>query len=462
VAVVYDRNSSSFRGEKGRYISNAEVLRLVDAEVARQETRLKGHARLLINGRIDIPEFQRRMAGDMKASAIRMAALGAGGVDGLGNRHYGKVGSELKKQYKFLAGFGNALANGLTEKQVLQRAGQYSRQSAISFHAAQQITKEGEGFIEGRRSLDGQAQHCKQCLDYSTNGQWVPLSELIAVGSSCDCGGRCRCRIVFRKASLSDVVKEKARVEAAKAKAEKAKADAEKAKAEKAKADAEKAAKTQPKIEPKPESKAEDEARFSGGMKSRPVVKEDLERALSRQMRAASHHSDLLNLEGARGTPWEQRAQNKVDRSKGSYHNALSKLKPGVSLDLLDNNIWINNEVVDSLGKKGVRGLVVTKDGQLAASASYQIKKGYIEVDYLAAAPRTMFEGGQSGSGRAMIEALVAESRQQGFEGEIRLEALESAEGFYQKMGFERIRSRSGEGARYKLSKEAAQQHYRD
>jgi hypothetical protein len=206
VAIVYDRTSSSFRGDKGRYISNAEVLRLVDAESARQETRLKGHARLLVNGKIDIPEFQQRMAKDMKASSIRMAALGAGGVEGLGNRHYGKVGAELKKQYKFLAGFGTALSTGLTEKQVLQRAGQYSRQSAIAFHAAQKITKESEGFNEGRRSLDSQAKHCSQCLDYSTNGQWVPVAEIVPVGTSCDCGGRCRCTISFRRVGLRDAV----------------------------------------------------------------------------------------------------------------------------------------------------------------------------------------------------------------------------------------------------------------
>jgi hypothetical protein len=199
VPVKYDRKSSSFRGDGGRYISNAEVLRLVDAEVARQETRLKGHARLLTTGKIDVPEFQARMASDIKLSAMRMAGLGAGGAEGLGDRHYGKVGSELKKQYKFLAGFGKALSEGMTEKHVLQRAGQYSRQSAISFHSAQQITKAGEGFTVGRRSLDGQAQHCKQCLTYTTDGLYVPISELVAVGSNCDCGGRCRCVIVFRK-----------------------------------------------------------------------------------------------------------------------------------------------------------------------------------------------------------------------------------------------------------------------
>lgn len=206
MAVIYDRNSSSFRGESGRYISNAEVLRLVDAEVARQEARLKGHARLLINGKIDIPEFQRRMASDMKLSSIRMAALGAGGAEGLGDRHYGKVGAELKKQYKFLAGFGAALSAGLTEKQVLQRAGQYGRQSAIAFHASQQITKEGEGFTVGKRSLDSQAQHCEQCIGHSTNGQWVPIAEIVPVGTRCDCGGRCRCSVVFRRIGIRDAV----------------------------------------------------------------------------------------------------------------------------------------------------------------------------------------------------------------------------------------------------------------
>jgi hypothetical protein len=207
VPVVYDRNSSSFRGDKGRYISNAEVLRLVDTEVARQETRLKGHARLLINGRIDIPEFQRRMANDMKLSAIRMAALGAGGVEGLGSRHYGKIGAELKKQYKFLAGFGDALVEGLTEKQVLQRAGQYSGQSAIAFHSAQQITKISEGFTEGRRSLDEQSEHCVQCPEHSTYGSWVPIDEIVPPGTSCNCGGRCRCKVVFRRlSSFSEMI----------------------------------------------------------------------------------------------------------------------------------------------------------------------------------------------------------------------------------------------------------------
>lgn len=205
--VVYDRSSSSFRGDKGRYISNAEVLRLVDTEVARQEARLKGHARLLINGRIDVPEFQRRMASDIKLSAIRMAALGAGGVEGLGSRHYGKVGAELKKQYKFLAGFGDALVEGLTEKQVLQRAGQYSGQSAIAFHASQKITKESEDFTEGKRSLDEQSEHCKQCLEYSTSGEWVPIDQIVPPGTGCDCGGQCRCKVVFRRlSSFSELI----------------------------------------------------------------------------------------------------------------------------------------------------------------------------------------------------------------------------------------------------------------
>jgi hypothetical protein len=173
----------------------------VNAEVARQETRLKGHARLLASGKIDIPEFQLRMANDLKLSAIRMSALGAGGAAGLTNRHYGKVGAELKKQYKYLKGFGDTLSTeGLSPKQLLQRAGQYSRQSAIAFHASQQITKQSEGFTEGRRRLDEQSNHCSSCPAHSTNGLWVPIDRIIPPGTSCDCGGRCRCKVDYRKA----------------------------------------------------------------------------------------------------------------------------------------------------------------------------------------------------------------------------------------------------------------------
>lgn len=199
MAIKYDTKSSSFRGDKGRYISNAEIIRFVESEISRQETRMKGHARLLLSGKINIPELQRRMAQDMKLSSIRMAALGAGGTEGLTKRHYGKIGADLKKQYKFLAGFGDALAEGMTDKQVLRRAEMYGRQSAIAFHAAQKITKESEGFKVGKRSLDPQARHCPQCIEYSTDGKWVPIGSIVPRGTNCDCGGRCRCLVVFRK-----------------------------------------------------------------------------------------------------------------------------------------------------------------------------------------------------------------------------------------------------------------------
>jgi hypothetical protein len=144
------------------------------------------------------------MAHDMKLSAIRMSALGAGGAEGLSNRHYGKAGSELKKQYKYLKSFGETLSKeGLTEAQLLQRAGQYSRQSAISFHASQQITKEEEGFTEGRRSLDEQSRHCADCPSYNTNGEWIPISQIVPTGTRCKCGGRCRCRVDFRRVEIS-------------------------------------------------------------------------------------------------------------------------------------------------------------------------------------------------------------------------------------------------------------------
>jgi N-acetylglutamate synthase-like GNAT family acetyltransferase len=477
---TYDKASATYQ-KNGKAVPRETVRADAEYHALVTSNQLKSLTRKALRSGMAADDFEEKFAAILKRSHIQAGVAGRGGKDNTHLVHYGAIGRELKEQYRLLRGFTGDLLDGrLTEKQALARAKQYGSSTLKSFGVAELSATEESRLDEGRRSLTPGVKHCERCRGHVTLG-YVPIAEIVAIGADCYCGGNCRCVITFRRAGITGAGKQQIEsiapaaidapattdkqaavksTEAPKAKAESTATTAQ-AKPEKAeaatKASAEKATNAAA-----PQPKVEDEARFSGGMKSRPVIKEDLERALSRQMRAAAHHSDLLHLERSRGTSYEQRAQSKADRSSGSFHNALSKLKPGVSLEILDNNIWINKEVTDSLAKEGARGLAVTKDGQLAASASYQIKKNYIEVDYLAAAPRSMFEGGQGGSGRAMIEALVAESRQQGFGGELRLAALESAEGFYKKMGFKRIRGPADEAPRYKLSKEAAAQHYRD
>lgn len=207
MATSYDARAGQFRGDNGRFVPRAEVLRLVDAEVARTQTRLKGHARLLAGGKIDIAEFQTRTAEDVKLSHLRMAAFAAGGTKQLTPTHYGTAGAELKRQYKYLDGFGKAISAGtLTEKQLLARAQSYALSSRTAFFKSEKVTRGKNGFNQAKRSLDSQAQHCPSCLRYSTGGRWRYITDVIEPGVACECQSRCKCTIVYRVANLSDAL----------------------------------------------------------------------------------------------------------------------------------------------------------------------------------------------------------------------------------------------------------------
>jgi hypothetical protein len=184
--------------ETGRFVSRSEVLGLVDKEVLRLETRLKGHARLLAGGKIEISEFQIRMAESLKDSHIRMATLGAGGEKAMNSQQYGHVGQGLKQQYKFLYQFGKDLESGsLSEKRILSRASQYAQSANTAFHKSEFVARGKQGFY-AKRLLDPQSRHCAECVGYQQL-QWTLVNLVVPPGVNCSCGGRCRCRLIFQK-----------------------------------------------------------------------------------------------------------------------------------------------------------------------------------------------------------------------------------------------------------------------
>ncbi len=197
--MQFDPRTHRYRDEQtGRFVPYSNVLRLVDEEQNHLAVRLKGHARLLVSGHIEVPEFQARMAQSLKESHLRMAALGGGGFKQLTNRHYGNVGAELKRQYGFLQGFGEDLAAGnLSEKQILHRASLYAASTRSSFNKAEFTSRGKQGFY-AKRFLDPQSQHCAQCIALQVL-TWTRLDQVTPPGVDCDCGGRCRCRLVFQK-----------------------------------------------------------------------------------------------------------------------------------------------------------------------------------------------------------------------------------------------------------------------
>lgn len=198
-APTYDRRVGQYRGDGGKFVPRAQILKLVDEESARLETRLKAHARLLTQNKIDLPVFQQRMAEDLKLSHLRMSIFAAGGRTNMTKQHYGAVGRQLRTQYEYLDGFVTDLQNGkLTRERALARSGMYGASTRLAFHESEKITRSNEAFKKGMRVLDPAARHCPECLSYATL-DFVPISEIVPIGSRCSCSSRCRCQIIWRK-----------------------------------------------------------------------------------------------------------------------------------------------------------------------------------------------------------------------------------------------------------------------
>jgi hypothetical protein len=188
-----------FYRDTKRFVPNAVIQTLVDREEAALGVRLQGLTRLLAGRKITLQDWQTRFAETLKLSHIRMAALAAGGKEGLTAAHYGAVGFQLRQQYGFLGRFAQAIADGtISEARALQRSRQYARSIRVSFGRSQQLTKGTEGFTQARRTLDAQARHCGDCVRYAALG-WT-LSEMLPTpGMACACGQQCRCSIFYRK-----------------------------------------------------------------------------------------------------------------------------------------------------------------------------------------------------------------------------------------------------------------------
>lgn len=199
--ISYDRKSGRYRDDAtGKYVGRDRILRLVDEEANRLGVRMKAHARLMTQGKIDLPEFQRRAADDLKLSHLRSTILGSGGRSQTTSAQFGAAGRELRRQYKFLNGFAQDLAAGkLTRAQAINRAGLYGASTRTAFHQAEKITRAREGFKLARRVLDPASRHCEKCLSYATGDRFLPIEQIVPVGTRCTCQSRCRCSVIFKK-----------------------------------------------------------------------------------------------------------------------------------------------------------------------------------------------------------------------------------------------------------------------
>jgi len=194
--VYYDIAVGRYRDEQGKFISRAYVLKLLDEEVARMRVRFRGHARLWRSQRLSNAEFRERVLDDLKLTYLRMSALAAGGMSALTEEMLEDIGERLYEQERWLD---NYIEDEQSDNQALARAVAFATTTKMAFHLAEKFEKQRvEKKTEARRSLDPQANHCLSCIQYCTNGRWLPINEVVPPTIDCQCRQNCRCIISYR------------------------------------------------------------------------------------------------------------------------------------------------------------------------------------------------------------------------------------------------------------------------
>lgn len=196
-AWSYDRNSGRYRDEKGRFLSQASVEKLVDARIDKLEGSLKRFTRMLGNGDITLDQWEASVREAIKGAHIQAAIVGYGGKDQMGSGEYGRIGQRLRSEYAYLQGFAlDLLERRVSPAMALARVGLYAQSIRGSYWQGTELRKQQQGYGLMRRILDPQAKHCQDCLTHAARGV-APIGSLPMPGQRCECRARCKCRVEY-------------------------------------------------------------------------------------------------------------------------------------------------------------------------------------------------------------------------------------------------------------------------
>lgn len=194
--IVWNPTQSRYRDtETGRFVSRDTVLDYVRQSIESSGEATKTLAERVSSGQLSSREFLTVFKQEIKDEYIRQYVAGRGGVGSMTQQDWGKLGSLIKEQYAYANNFATEIA-GLSEAQIVNRAGMYIEAANQAFEAGYRKSVIESGNFTEERWVLGDKQHCSGCVDNSERG-WVKIGELPAFGST-PCGSRCGCHISYR------------------------------------------------------------------------------------------------------------------------------------------------------------------------------------------------------------------------------------------------------------------------
>lgn len=197
MALTFSAAEGRFRDERGRFVSDAAVRRVVNAIADGAGERMARSAQAMLDGTLSLAEFQAELMRTVKLSHVATATIANGGQARMDFAAYGRAGAAIKAQYQYARGFAQAVADGTQPLNgtLVSRARQYGHASRT--HYEQERFRQMQMRPVLCRNQINSGESCAGCRAESAKG-WVPVGEMVPVGSRQPCQSRCRCTISYR------------------------------------------------------------------------------------------------------------------------------------------------------------------------------------------------------------------------------------------------------------------------
>lgn len=201
MAHKWNPKTQRYRTATGRAVSPASVEDQAIALGEKVAQDLLDNLDELCAGSINVAQWHINFATLLRKGITASAILAFGGKEALSvnkAKNYGRIGNQLKAQYKYLNRFSNQMDDesvdpcsaGTRARVVL-----YSRSVVMAYFKLQTDSHIDAGFTQERRKLRP-AEHCECCVAESNKG-WQPIGTLKPLGA-CTCLLNCRCYKEFR------------------------------------------------------------------------------------------------------------------------------------------------------------------------------------------------------------------------------------------------------------------------
>jgi hypothetical protein len=213
----WDEKTARYRsGETGRFINANQLKSLQERNIELIGNNIQSLGDLLIQDQISLKSWQESTMQALKTLRLHQLVLAKGGLAQTFAVDYLAVGRDLKSDYTYLRQFAEDIQRGytigkdgqqrpMTIARFQQRLNLYAKKGRTSFEQGVQARQLDQGDQYMYRTLGFTDRHCADCVRYQAAGV-VSIGALPLPGENCQCGGNCRCSVVYVR-SLEDLIK---------------------------------------------------------------------------------------------------------------------------------------------------------------------------------------------------------------------------------------------------------------